>query len=84
MQMLEWLASGEASTDLPRHFSDVPFLPMKQDLKGVRRLLVEKGVHLDDIRLMSQQAGAKAGTVDEEQLETNFFNRMNVSCVSRL
>ena len=76
--MLEWLASGEANADLPAHFSDVPFLPSKPDLKEVRRLLVEKGVHLDDIRLMSQ-AGAKAGTVDEEQLEMNFYNRMNVS-----
>ncbi|KAL7541357.1 hypothetical protein ACHAXR_011755 [Thalassiosira sp. AJA248-18] len=80
VQMLEWLAGGEVNENLPLYFSEIPFLPPANTLKKVRSLLTEKGVQLDDIRLMSQQqAGSKEGPVDDAQLEAKFYNRMNLA-----
>ena len=76
VEMLEWLASGEADKNLPLYFSEIPFLPFTQDLDKVRAILVQKGVELDDVRLMSQQAGPQE---DDGQLKSRFYNRMNVS-----
>lgn len=75
VQMLEWLASGDADENLPLYFSDIPFLPITQDLAKVRNILVQKGVELDDVRLMSQQ-GAPRETNDDAQ--SKFHNRMNI------
>ena len=74
VQMLEWLA-----VNLPLYFSEIPFLPFAPDLKKVRSLLAQKGVQLDDLCLLSQQGGLQEGTVDHAQLESKFYNRMNVS-----
>ena len=79
VEMLEWLASGEADKNLPLYFSEIPFLPFTQDLNKVRTILVQKGVELDDVRLMSQQAGPQE---DDGQLKSRFYNRMNVSIVA--
>lgn len=77
VQMLEWLASGEANGNLPQYFSEIPFLPFTHDLTKVRTILVEKGVQLDDVRLMSQQTGPEDGVL----LGSRFYNRMNVSTI---
>jgi hypothetical protein len=77
VQMLEWLASGEANDNLPQYFSEIPFLPFTHDLTKVRTILVEKGVQLDDVRLMSQQTGPEDGVL----LGSRFYNRMNVSTI---
>ncbi|KAL7553491.1 hypothetical protein ACHAWF_016768 [Thalassiosira exigua] len=78
VQMLEWIASGRADENLPLFFSEVPFLPFTEDLKNVRSLLAKKGVHLDDIRTMSQQAGHEDAAGDVAQLESLFQSRMSI------
>lgn len=78
VQMLEWLASGEANGNLPRYFTEIPFLPFTHDLTKVRTILIEKGVQLDDVRLMSQPTGPEDSTL----LASRFYTRMNVSAVS--
>ena len=72
VKMLEWLASGEANENLPQYFSEIPFLPFTHDLTNVRTILAEKGVQLDDVRLMPQSE-------DSALLGSRFFSRMNVS-----
>ena len=84
VQMLEWLASGDADENLPLCFNEIPFLPFTQDLEKVRDLLVKQGVQLDDIRLMSQRSSAQEDTDDDDQLKSRFYNRMNVSIYIRL
>jgi hypothetical protein len=80
VNMLEWLASGEADGTLPRYFHEIPFLPFTQDLARFRTILVEKGIHLDDMHIMSQQqVGPQVSTNDYALLESRFYNRMNVS-----
>ena len=81
VQMLEWLASGDADENLPLCFNEIPFLPFTQDLEKVRDLLVKQGVQLDDIRLMSQRSSAQEDTDDDDQLKSRFYNRMNVSTI---
>ena len=81
VQLLEWLASGDANDCLPRYFSEIPFLPFTQDLTKVRALLVEKGVWLDDVRLMSQQTDPEADSSKVALLGSRFYNRMNVSTI---
>jgi hypothetical protein len=81
VQLLEWLASGDANDCLPRYFTEIPFLPFTQDLAKVRTLLVEKGVELDDVRLMSQQTDPEADTSKVALLGSRFYNRMNVSTI---
>jgi hypothetical protein len=79
VQMLEWLATGEADDNLPRYFSEIPFVPFTEDLARFRTILSEKGVHLDDMHIMSQQVGPQSGASDHVLLELRFHNRMNVS-----
>lgn len=79
VKMLEWLAGDEVDGNLPQCFNEIPFLPFTQDLAKFRTILVEKGIHLDDMHIMSQQVGPKAGTSDHALLESRFYNRMNVS-----
>jgi len=78
VEMLEWLASGEANDSLPLRFNEIPLLPFTQDLAKVRSILVKKGVQLDDIRLLSQHSGQEED-IDDSQLKSRFHNRMNVS-----
>jgi hypothetical protein len=78
VQMLEWLARGEADDNLPLYFSEIPFLPFTEDLANFRAILAERGVQLDDIHIMSQQVGPQ-GESDHALLESRFYNRMNVS-----
>lgn len=79
VQMLEWLAMGEVDDSLPRYFSEIPFLPFTRDLANFRAILVQKGVHLDDINIMSQHVESQAIGTSDPLLESRFYNRMNVS-----
>lgn len=77
VEMLEWLASGEADKSLPQYFGEIPFLPFSKDLERVRSLLAKQGVQLDDVRLLSQQQGGlQEGIVGNDRLESRFYARM--------
>ena len=77
-EMLEWLANRE---DIFPYFREVPFLPYAEDLRDVRNILLQKGINIDDVRLLSQHTGAHDGVDDAIELQSKFHARMNVSAL---
>ena len=79
-EMLEWLANRE---DILPYFREVPFLPYAADLRDVRNVLIQKGINIDDVRLLSQHTGSNDGVDDAIELQSKFHARMNVSTLSK-
>ena len=75
-EMLEWLANRE---DILPYFREVPFLPYAEDLREIRNILLQKGINIDDVRLLSQHTGSHDGVDDATKLQSRFYARMNVS-----
>lgn len=75
-QMLEWLAKRD---DILPYFREVPFLPFTEDLKDIRSILLQKGINIDDVRLLSQHTGSSDDVEDATELQSKFYARMNVS-----
>ena len=75
-EMLEWLANRE---DILPYFREVPFLPYAEDLRDIRNILLQKGINIDDVRLLSQHTGSHDGVDDATKLQSRFYARMNVS-----
>ena len=78
-EMLEWLANRE---DILPYFREVPFLPYTEDLMNIRNSLLQKGINIDDVRLLSQHTGSHDGVDDATELQSKFYARMNVSTLS--
>lgn len=75
-EMLEWLANKE---DILPYFREVPFLPYAEDLREIRNILLQKGINIDDVRLLSQHTGSHDDVDDATELQSRFHYRMNVS-----
>jgi hypothetical protein len=76
-EMLEWLANRE---DILPYFREVPFLPYTEDLRDIRNILLQKGINIDDVRLLSQHTGSHDGVDDAtDELQSKFYARVNVS-----
>ena len=80
-EMLEWLANEE---DFLQYFREVPFLPYSEDLRGIRSTLLQKGINIDDVRLLSQHTGFLDGVDDTAELQAKFHERMTVSTLPNL
>lgn len=77
-ELLQWLANRE---DILPYFREVPFLPFTEDLKDIRIVLLQKGINIDDVRLLSQHTGSHDDDEEANELHTKFHTRIHVSTV---
>ena len=75
-EMLQWLANNQ---DILPYFREVPFLPYAEDLRDIRNILLQKGINIDDVRLLSQHTGSHDDVDDATELQSRFHARLNVS-----
>eukprot|EP00804_Cyclotella_cryptica_P008905 CCRYP_012021-RA/>CCRYP_012021-RA protein AED:0.02 eAED:0.02 QI:94/1/1/1/0.87/0.88/9/625/3358 len=74
VKLLVYLAGNVSA-----HFTDIPFLPVTSDLQEVRDLLASNGIHIEDVRLISQQTVDHGNTSDADpQPQSKFYAQMNV------
>ena len=76
VSLLEWMAAEETVSSF---FADIPCIPITPDLMKLRSILTEKDIHLDDVRLISQQTAPETNdSVVDTQLQSKFYSQMNI------